>query len=601
MLNDFRSLAHSLLAKLLMGLLILTFAVWGIGDVVRHGGRNADIATVGSSGISTAEFARALRQETENMRRLLGNNDSPEAIRSLNIPPHLLQNMINRRLLLLESQSLGIVPADGEIARLIRGISAFQNNQGKFDRSLFEAFLRNTGQSEQHYVEQLRQDIAVKLLADTLTSGISVPAASVQALYAAYEEQRSLALYILSPLMVSGIPQPTDAQIDAYYHEHSRNFIIPEYRNLTYATLAESDIHPAAPSEEAMEKAYKERIDEFRRPERRTVEQLLYASEDAAKKAEALLQSGKTFEQVAKETDIVNKNSVSLGKIQRNGVPENTANAVFSLPSGGHTPPIQSAFGWHIFHVSAIEPAAVMPFEEAWPAIEKDLNQRAAEEARSQLANKIEDALAGGATLQEAAKELGLKLHTFGPVDHEGKSPQGDKVKEVPAFDKFLDIAFRTDEKSESGLIPSKGGVYYIVRVDSVTPARIRPLQEVRSEVVSEWQKQERIQRLGAVAKDIAAAFANPGKREGAIAQYRLTPLSVAVKRSSTTADNIALPPQLVADVFAHKPQESTGAWPLQNGDYAIAVITGTIPAPAPESDFKKKEELADIRSHLEI
>src|SRR4051812_2066243 len=99
MLNSFRSMAHSWVAKILMLLLILSFGLWGIGDMLRSGGSAMEVAKVGGTAITGIELQRALRVETENVRRMLGDHDSPEIHKTLNLPQRALQKLINRKLI----------------------------------------------------------------------------------------------------------------------------------------------------------------------------------------------------------------------------------------------------------------------------------------------------------------------------------------------------------------------------------------------------------------------------------------------------------------------------------------------------------------------
>jgi peptidyl-prolyl cis-trans isomerase D len=598
MLDSFRSLAGSLPAKILLLFLVLSFGVWGVGDMVRSQGRNSAIATVGGTSISANEFARALHRESENMRNMLGSRYSPDLIKSLNLPQQVLQKLISRILIAKESESLGLVPSDAEIVKHIRSNSAFQDSKGNFDKALFDAMLKNLGTTEKTYVQQMREDMASSLLLDTLRSAAPVSDMAVHTLYDLQEEQRAAAVYTIMPSLVANVPSPTDAQLQVYYDTHKNEFTAPEYRTVSYTIISPTDVQPTASADE-LKAAYKDRIDEFKHPERRTVEQLLYASEDKAKAAEEMLKAGKSFADVAKQTEITNKSAISLGKVERHAIPPDAADAVFSLPAGGHTNPIPSPFGWHIFGVTAIEPPSVSPFDEVRPQLEKDLKARNASEGLSKLANKLEDTLAGGATLKEAAQELKLKMVNLSAMDRQGVSPDGNKLKDIPTLDKFLDTAFKTDDKSESSLITSKGDMYYVVRVDNVTPEHVRPLEEVKGLVIASWQKEERLKELAQLAKDIASAFPDPAKRGEVMAKYDLRPVTDIIKRGGPEAQKLGLPPALVDDIFRHKMQESTGAYNQSNGNYMIAVVSNIIPAQSPDKDPKLKEALTDIRSEL--
>ena len=583
-------------------LLILSFAIWGVNDVARQTGSNLSIAKVGGNSIHAREFDLELKRAVESMRRVMGDHFTPEMVRMTNLHIQVLQKLISQKLLATESETLGIVPSDTDVVRTIRSNPVFQDKKGNFDKGHFEAMLHNSNVSEKTYVNQLRKDMATDLLINTLLANINPPDAAAKAMLAAREEQRHATLYVLPPSLVSDVPQPDAKTLNDYFNLHSAQFTAPEYRNLSYVVITPEDIRAkTVVTEDELRKAYRERGDEFKRPERRTVEQLLYSTEEKARKAEVMLKGGAAFEQVANETDIINKSGISLGKVGRNSVIENAADMVFGLPVGGYTEPVQSPFGWHIFRVTAIEPPAVLPFEEVRPSLERELSQRNADDAQSRLANKLEDSLAAGSTLQEAAKTLGLSVATAGPVNKQGMKLDGNPAKDLPDLDKFIDTAFKTDEKSQSSLVASKGGKYYIVQVDSVIAERKRTLDEVRGLVVSSWQQEERSRRLGELAKNISAKFSSESSRNAVIGQYNLSAANdVTMKRSTRTAGQITLPPSLVDEAFLQAPGKATQAYPLEKGEYVIAVVNRVIPMPAIDSDSKLREALAEVRTTLE-
>lgn len=596
MLNTFRSMSGGLTAKILLALLVLSFAIWGIGDMIRNPGRNFTVATVGDSTITSTEFARALHRESESLRAMLGDKYSPELVAKLHLPEQVLQKLLNHALLREESKALGLVPSDAEVVRRIRKNPAFGDSKGQFDRRVFDTMLKNTNQSEKMYIDQLREDMAANMLMDTLLAATPISDLAVRTLLAANEEQRAITLYTLSPSLIADVPSPNADQVKAYYDSHARDFTTPEYRSLNYVTISAANVHDNGDaSEEELKTAYKERIDEFKRPERRAVEQLMYDSEEKANKASAMLKSGKSFAEVKKSTDIMNKDAQSLGKVEQKTLPEGAGDAVFSLNAGESTAPIKTPFGWHIFHVTAIDAPATATFEEVRPQLEKEMKRDSAENI-SKIANRLEDALAGGNTLAEAAHDMGLKVVSVGPLDRQGQSPQGGKAANLPDLDKFLDTAFKTDEKTESPVVTAKGGIYYIVRVEKITPERLRPLEEVKAGAVEGWKKEERSQRLEKLAQDIAAKFADSG-RDAAVAQYHLSASGTAnIKHDSKTANGTALPPALVADVFARKPGQGTAAYPIADGNFVIAAVNNIIPAQMTEKDTPK---LAETRQNL--
>ena len=600
MLDTFRASVDSVWTKILLGLLVMMFGVWGIGDVIRNPSSKLAVATVGDTTITIDDFSRALHRESENIAHAMGNNNSTGIIKDPAFVHYVLLQLVNKTLLKQESEALGIIPSDADVVRKIRTNPAYADKNGNFDKALFEATLR--GSSEVVYVDKLRQEMASALLVDTLVINVPVPDIAARTLLAAKEEQRGITLYELKPSLITALPVADDKQLKAYYDAHPLEFTVPEYRTVSYVTISNANVSKdVKASDEELRAAYKEHLDQFKKPEQRVVEQLLYASEDKATKAGFLLKGGKRFEQVAKETDVLNKDALSLGKVERSKIIEKAADKVFSLKQGQVTAPIQSPFGWHIFHVSAIEPARVLPFEEVRPVLEKELAQDVGEQALNKLANQFQDALAGGSTLAEASHEFGLKVESVGPVDRQGNPPENTKPSALPQLDKFFDIAFKTDEKTDSSMATSKGGVYYIVHVDKVTPERVRTMEEVKGQLSAAWQKEERSKHLGELAKEIGAKFLQAAERGAIIEKYKLKPLKTAtVKRDAHSAGDLPLPPALVADVFAHKPQEGSNAYMAANGDYMLAVVNSVIPAPTPESDPKMAAALKEVSRNLE-
>lgn len=563
-------MAGGFTTKLLLAFLVLTFAVWGIEDMVRQPAYRMTVATVGNTKVSMLEYQRAVRQETENLRQMLGTQYTPEIAKQLQIERRALQPLLQKALLKQETEALGISPGDADVVRRIRANSGFQDSKGNFDKSRFEAALRNAGYSEKSYVETMRQEIAAGLLMDTLSVPVKAPDIAVETLYKAREGKRTATIYTLGESLVN-VPAPDEAALETYYKDHGQAFSVPEYRTVSYVVINPADVHASVKiSEEDILAAYKERIDEFKRPEQRVTDQLIYDGEADAKKAYDLLKSGKSFDEVAKTTAITNKGATSLGKVQKSNVLEEATSQVFSIAAGEITTPVKSPFGWHIFRVRSIEPPSTAPLDDVRGLLEKDVKQRTQEEAGSKLMNHLEDALAGGSSLSEAAKEFHLKLQTIGPIAQDGKSPNGSAVK-LPDLDHFLDTTFKTEEKTESPLINASGGRYYILSVDTVTPARLKALSEVRGEVTAAWQKQARAKKLHELASETAKQIADKSTRGSALNKIK-TAYSGALSRSSDKAGGLTLPNVLVADVFSRAPGESTDAYALSSGEYAIAV-----------------------------
>lgn len=613
MLKKFRTIARSLASKILMGLLILTFAVWGIEDMVRSSGGNVSVATVGDLKISQIEFQRALYYETERMRKILGKQFSPEIVKYLGLEQKALQRLVDNRLLVLESKKLGIRVSDAEVANNIRTNPIFIDDKGKFNRKYLEATLRANGQVERDYVEQIREDTAVKLLLETISSVATVPENAPPVLLAARDERRNVDIYSIPTSLIKSVATPSEEQLKKYYDSHSDKFTAPEYRIISYIAFTADDAKKSSRFSHGsdhrvlgkdIETLYHERIDEFKKPEQRNVERLIFANEADASKAYDAIKNGKSFEQIGKEFTILNPKAISLGVVDKSGIIEAAADKVFSLNILAVSEPINSPFGWHIFRVLEIIPATVKPLDEVRPFLEKELEQKDNEQILIDFSNSLEDSIAGGSTLAEVAKEFNIKIVTLPPVDKSGAVAGGAKEATIPSEESFLEVAFKTEEKTESPIITGKNSVNYIIRIDSIAPAHVIEFEKIKPKVIAEWTTEEKRKQLSELSKKITVGLATPSTRADTIKTYSLPyPTSLVMSQKDDKYNDKhkeqKLPPSMVKAIFALPSSSATTAFALYEygGDgYAIAVVKEIIPVKHDEKDSGYTSTLSDIR-----
>ena len=302
--------------------------------------------------------------------------------------------------------------------------------------------------TEKAYVGQLRNQVTAEILINSIHNQTLAHNTAAKTLYKSRNQQRNLTLYVMDKSLFTAINAPTDEEVKAFYDANHALFSDPEYRTLSYVSFTGEDIkHSITIADAELQSLYNERIDEFRFDARRDTQQLLYKNKNDAQKAHAMATAGKSFEDIANSTDATNKTAIALGKISQTGLFEEAANAVFSLKENGVTAPISSPFGWHIFKVTSIESSGVKPLSEVKDILEQELRQQKQNKRLDKTADDLDDLIAGGSTLSEAAEELGLTLHTLPPVNRSGISPHNVKVQ-IPDLDNFIETGFSLDEKT---------------------------------------------------------------------------------------------------------------------------------------------------------
>lgn len=558
MLQSMRGQAKSWVMIVLFGLLILSFAVWGIGDIFRDTGRETVVATVADQEISSNRFVREYQTELEQVQaRLRGRIDAATLAR-LGLGDQVLQRMIDRMLLNMASKDMGIIVPDAVIARTVRANAAFRQLD-VFSTAVYRAVLARNGMTPAIYEASLRRDIAGRWLIAAISAVGSAPKPLLRRLYD-YRGQRRVIELIHVPNKGREVSEPDQAALEAYHKKYAKRFMAPEYRAISAIVLLPKDFMVGLAIPEArLRESYDNRKDEFTTVGRRTIEQLLFADAADAKKAAAELASGKTFAEVAKDPKNL-QTDVALGTMTRKAlgalVPE-LVDPVFALPKDGHTAPIKSALGWHIMRVTAVTKASIKSFAQVKDAIAKALKRERAIKDILDVTNKVEDALSGGATFAEAGKTLGVKEIRIAALDAKGFGPDGKPVKTLPKLSKFLKTAFDTQNGDESDRMEEDDGSIFFLKVDSVTPPAVRPLKDVRAQVVAAWKREQRAIAAKAEAKRLAERVKN-GQDMAALAtetgldDITTSPFTRDGKGPGGSA-YAALPPPALAKVFAAK------------------------------------------------
>ncbi|MFQ5985434.1 MAG: SurA N-terminal domain-containing protein [Alphaproteobacteria bacterium] len=589
MLQSLRKSAGSWIVKAFLLVLAASFGigVWGVGGSILRGPRSTLVASVGDVEITSLDFDRAFRDELNILRARFGSIDADQA-RALGLVDLALDNLVTRTLYDLDADRLRLAISDEVVRGAIVADPAFQNSAGAFDRAVFGAALARIGLSEDQFVEELRARLARGQLAGTLAAVETVPKALLDALYRFRNERRVAEFVVIANGAIDDVSGPDEAALAAYHREHPERFTAPEYRQLTFVTLEPKDLaDEIVIPEEDLRAEYEDRSVNFFRPERREVEQILFASEDRAAEAKGLFARGVPFAEVAERVTGAGADRLALGMIERadlSYLSEEAADAVFSLPEGSVSEPVESPLGWHLFRVLRIAPAETLPFEEVREGLRQELALQEAVDAVYRLANDLEDTLAAGATLEEAARQVRLKLTRIEAVDAEGKTPEGLPAAGLATAANFLETAFATELGMESMLTETEKGGYFMVRVDRVTPAAVRSLDEVRNEVAAAWLAAERARTAAVRAKD-AAAQVSAGAELTAVAREfgAAVRVSAAVDRLGGGGDSV-LTPQLVAEMFRRRPGEAF-AGPTALGDGQVVVRVKTFITADPLAD----------------
>ncbi len=501
MLSGLRNIARSIFFKIFLALLVLSFAVWGIGDIFT-GGAGDRVAEVGDLEVTGAEldqdFRRSLQQLQQQTREPLTRAD---AIR-MGLLEQSLQRLVARRIIDAEARSLGITASDETVARVITEQPEFQVD-GAFNRQRFDAILRQNGLNEAVFAESIRAERTRESLAGSIRPVGGPPEALAEPLTARLGETRSGELLLAPAARYADVAPADDAELEAFLADRAADFQAPERRDVTAVLLdAQLLVDEITVDEDELRARYEAALQSYSVPERRRVRQLRGDDEAALRAAYDALQGGADPATVVDEDVALS----ALGEVTEANLPGAFATPIFSAGGvGSITPPIESALGWHVFIVDEIMPAEVEPFEAVRDEIRTEVAREQAAEQLPDLAVALDDALGGGSTLEEAASDLDLPLVQVAGLDRQGLTPTGEPVTALTGWETVLVEAFDAPAGEASLLEQTPDGRYFVVRVDEVTEPRPLTLDEARADVLAIWRAEQALERAEAAAGEALA------------------------------------------------------------------------------------------------
>jgi peptidyl-prolyl cis-trans isomerase D len=583
MLQAIRSKGASIVVQGLFVVLILSFGLWGIGDIFRSRGADTAVATVGDQGIRAEELQTAVRRALEQLSARFGNPIDLQQAKKFGLIDETLNQLIDRSLIDQEVARLRLDVSDDLIRNVIFENPSFRGADGRFDRGLFNSLLAANQLTEDQYVALLRRDIPRNDLIHALTAGATTPRVMADLIYKFRDEKR-IAEIVSFPIANAADPgQPSEPDLVAFYEAHQDLFRAPEYRGFTLASLAPSDIAQGIEISAAkLKDEYEQRQDELQIPERREVEQILAPTEDKAKEAEAALADGKDWKEVATTIAGQNPATIDLGLMRREEMPTPLADIAFDLPLNKWSEPVKTALGWHILRIVKIEPPVTQSFEQAKAKLEAELTREEAVDRVYKIANQVDDALAGGAALGEVANKFGLKTTEIAAADVGGKDPDGKAVALPVAPEEVLKLAFATSEGRLSRVTETPDGAIFVLHVDKVTPAAVKPLAEVKDQAIAAWQADRRRETVAAAAAELAGAV-KPGTQLAAVAAEKGLKAVASPPFSRRPERDAAVSPVLLAKLFEAQPGETVTAADA-SGSYVAQLLEVQTPQTIPET-----------------
>ncbi|MFO1153417.1 MAG: SurA N-terminal domain-containing protein [Rhodospirillales bacterium] len=544
MLQIIRNYAGSFVVKILFAVLILSFFIWGIADVFRPHAGAEWAAKVGDREISRAAFDHEYQATARRVQQQLGGRFDAEAMRSLGLGRNVANQMINRTLIQEEAAALGIASSDDAVRKLVSEDRRFRNAEGQFDPRVLQAFIRQTGMSEKDFFAELRSELDISAILESVQGGAVLPVAMADSIRAYATEKRTIDYVRIVFDQQRLAAEPDEATLRAYYAKHIQDYMTPEVRAVSLLVVDRAAVASQVTIEDADLKAlYEERVDEFSVPERRRFAQILVSDEAAARQVANRLREGASLEDAGRAVGLGASAVTRIGPVAETQLPAELRTPVFAGKQAGPlTDPVHSSLGWHVIDVIDIEAGSVRPFAEVASQLREEAIREKAEERVIDLGNKIEDGLGRGQPLDEIAGAIGLSVRSIPAITAAGTDAAGNPVAGLP--EKLAATAFAVAKGATSDLVESEGGEYFLVRVDEVTPAVERDFSTVEKAVRDAWRAEAQRQQADEVAAKVAER-AGSGSLADAARDFGLTVATTGLVDRGGGSDS-AVPPEVV-------------------------------------------------------
>lgn len=568
MLKSMRIAAQSRIAKGLFIILVGSFAVWGIGPIFRGAGRMTTAAEAGNVKISTTEADHAFQQRVRQFEQQYGISLNAQLIAQLGFKQQVIQQIVMQSLYDQEASKLGLRLGNELVRQTIAAQPNFRNAAGQFDPNMFHQLLSQVGMSEAGYVQTLKGDI-VRLMLMGGVRGSAQPSDTLARTYYTWKNERRVveAMQVKSADM-SGVPSPTEDDLNKYLTDHSDKYMAPEYRALSFAVINMVKVAEGIDvSADEIKAAYDAAPDSFGTPETRNILQITTQDQALAEKI-ATESASKPFEEVAKAHDLTPR---PVEGMTRASILPELGDAVFTLEQGKPSQAIKSPMGWHVILVTKVTPGSTRTLEQAKNQIEAGIKMQRAQEQIYELTKKLQDTLAGGTSLADAAAQLGLEVTRIEATSHDGYKPDGTKIAGTSLLPQVLATAFGLQPGEPSQVQETDSGAY-VVMVDSVTPAQVKPLAEVKNEISTAWFADKRLEMATAKATELAEKLRNGEAVRG---MTRGTPL----ERDGSNRDK--LPQTAISHIFSAKvgdvltAEANDGVWIIKLAAINPAMVDG--------------------------
>ncbi len=585
MLQAIRDQAMGVLGWIVIGLIIVTFALFGLGSYLQDESR-VYAAKVNDVEISLRELQLAYQNQQARMQQMLGDAYDPALIDESQLKKRALQSLISKQLILHAAGESGMAISDQLLAAKVHAIPAFQED-GKFQQAIYQRALAGQGETPASFEYQTRQLMTAEQLANGLSGTAFVTHSEIERAYSLQEQKRSFDYIVISAAPFEAAAVPDDAAVQAYYDEHSEAFMTPQRVRLAYLRLNADGLSESIEiDEQVLVDYFEDKRDQLKGQEQRRASHILFqlnADADAAAKAEVKAEAEKILQQIQDGGDFValakeysddpgsSASGGDLGFFARGAMVPEFEKVAFAMQPGETSALIRSQFGYHIIRLVEIKASEIPQLEEVRDTLIAELKRQEIDDLFYEQLEQLTDyAYESPDSLDAAADALGLEIQASDWITATG----GEGIGQYP---KVLSAAFNEDvleSGNNSEPLEVAPNDVLVVRVLEQEAAHPTPLADVRDQI-AEVLKRESAARSAREQGEVLLTKLT----EGAVIDELVGEDSSAFHQAEAVTRSVqGHSPDILGKVFKLASPTGTEAlntgFALSNGDYVVVQLS---------------------------
>lgn len=606
-LQSIRERLTGILAFTILGILVIPFALVGVNQYFTSSGGN-NVARINETEISYNDFNQSFANYRRQMQSIMGAAYDPVQMDTLTVRREHLDNLVNEELITQAALSMGLDVDDETLAEEIRNIPAFQVD-GQFNADVYQARLQSQGLTPKQFQNEMRNQFVVTQLPRNITASSIATSAELDEFVALVDQGRTFGAVMMPAETPETAPEFSEEEISAWYESHAADYqseeqVIIEYVDLDAAFLPTGP----PPDEDILREQFEAQKARFISPEQRRVAHILIEVtpdageadiETARQTAEDLSRralAGEDFATLAQENSQDQGSAAmggDLGWVEPGVMVEAFENAMYELSMEAPiSEPVQTGFGWHVIQLQEIRESTGMSFEDARMTLVAEYQEDEAARAFLEQADRLVDLIyEDPTTLDSAAMVLDLPVNEAGPFPRTG----GEGVAANPEVVKvaFSDLVLL--QGSVSDPVNMDENRLVMIRLKEHLPVAVKPLEEVREEVINTLSENLARDNANARAMELLAALESGGSDLETLATESGLEYSLheGIKRNSPVPDQT-----LVQEVFRlNAPADGEtvmAVLPTANG-FAVVALDSVIQGELNEGESLARQQYERI------